>query len=138
MFIGNQQTPTCCFTTNKRYKKSLLTTICYIVRSTCRSDGSLSNLNVIILRWNKARGEIVDDLRATTEDSSESSFWIDDHIKRVFKKLVHSFIDAENQLYGLQIRKKKLESCKSDGKVLSGLKINVVAKVKAHRVFMKS
>ena len=98
------------------------------MRSTCRSDGSPSNLNVIILRWNKARGEIVDDLRATTEDSSESSFWIDDHIKRVFKKLVHSFMDAENQLYGLQIREKRLESFKSDGKVPSGLKINVVAK----------
>ena len=98
------------------------------MRSTGRSDGSLSNLNVIILRRNKARGEIVDDLKTMTEDSSESAFWIDDHLKRVLKKLVYSFIDAENQLYGLQIRKKRLESFNSDGKVPSGLKINVVAK----------
>ena len=70
----------------------------------------------------------MDDLRATTEDSSESALWIDDHFKRVLKRLVHSFIDAENQLYGLQIRKNRLESFKSDGKVPSGLKINVVAK----------
>ena len=98
------------------------------MRSTGRSDGSLSNLNVVILRRNKARGEILDDLKTMTEDSSESAFWIDNHLKRVLKKLVYSFIDAENQLYGLQIREKRLESFKSDGKVPSGLKINVVAK----------
>ena len=79
-------------------------------------------------RRNEEHGEIVDDLRAMTEDSSESALWIHDHFKHVLKKLVHSFIDAENQLYGLQIRKKRLESLKSDGKVPSGLKINVVAK----------
>lgn len=70
----------------------------------------------------------MDDLRATTEDSSESALWIDDHFKQVLKKLVHSFIDAENQLYDLQIRKKRLKSFKSDERVPSGLKINVVAK----------
>ena len=79
-------------------------------------------------RQNQARDDVVEDLRTTTEDSSESAIWIDDHFKRVIKKLVHSFIEAENQLYGLQDRKKRLESLKSDGKVPSGLKISVVAK----------
>lgn len=79
-------------------------------------------------RQNQARDDIVEDLRTTTEDSSESPIWIDDHFKRVIKKLVHSFIEAENQLYGIQNRKARLESFKSDGTVPSGLKISVVAK----------
>ena len=118
MFIGNQQTPAYCFTTNQSYKKSLLKTVLYrAFHLSFRWESFKSECHH--LRRNKARGEIVDDLGATTEDSSESVFWIDDHLKRVLKKLVHSFIDAKNQLYGLQIRKKRLESFKSDGKVPS-------------------
>ena len=79
-------------------------------------------------RQNQARDDIVEDLRTTTEDPSESPIWIDDHFKRVIKKVVHSFIEAENQLYGIQNRKARLESFKSDGTVPSGLKISVVAK----------
>ena len=79
-------------------------------------------------RQTQARGESVDDLRVSTEDSSEPEVWIDDHFIRIIKKLVHSFIDAENQLYGLQNRKANLESFQSNGTVPSGLKISVVAK----------
>ncbi|KAK2552249.1 hypothetical protein P5673_026776 [Acropora cervicornis] len=53
--------------------------------------------------------------------------WIDDNFQRVLKKLFHSLIDAENQLFSLQERKQKLESFKSDGKVPKGLKISRVA-----------
>ena len=75
---------------------SLSTRVFETRTATARLHGSLSNLNAIILKRNEARGEIVDDLRPTTEDSSASALWMDDHFKRVLKKLVHSFIDAEN------------------------------------------
>lgn len=78
-------------------------------------------------RQSSARGDVVEDLRATTEDPTESQMWIDDNFQRVLKKLVHSFIDAENQLFALQERKQRLESFKSDGKVPKGLKISNVA-----------
>ena len=78
-------------------------------------------------RQNQARDEVLDDHRATTaEESTESEIWIDDHFQRVLKNLVHSQIEAENQFYGLQERRQKLESAKSDGKVPSGLKIRCV------------
>ena len=67
------------------------------------------------------------DLRTTTEEPAESQMWIDDNFQRVLKKLVHSLIDAENQLFALQERKQKLESFKSDGKVPKGLKISSAA-----------
>ncbi|XP_067022942.1 uncharacterized protein [Acropora muricata] len=78
-------------------------------------------------RQSSARGDVVEDLRTTTEETSESQMWIDDSFQRVLKKLVHSLIDAENQLFSLQERKQKLESFKSDGKVPKGLKISRVA-----------
>ncbi|KAK2549252.1 hypothetical protein P5673_030368 [Acropora cervicornis] len=43
-----------------------------------------------------ARGDVMEDFRATTEELAESQMWIDDNFQRVLKKLVHSFIDAEN------------------------------------------
>ncbi|XP_067041056.1 myosin-15-like [Acropora muricata] len=78
-------------------------------------------------RQSSARGDVVEDLRTTTEEPPESQMWIDDNFQRVLKKLVHSLIDAENQLFSLQERKQKLESFKSDGKVPKGLKIIRVA-----------
>ena len=55
--------------------------------------------------------------------------WIDNNFQRVLKKLVHSFIDAENPLFALQERKQRRESFTNDGKVPKGLKIsNVEAK----------
>lgn len=78
-------------------------------------------------RQSSARSDVVEDLRATTEEPTESQMWIDDNFQRVLKKLVHSFIDAENQLFALQERKQRLESLKSDGKVPKGLKISKVA-----------
>jgi len=78
-------------------------------------------------RQSQAREEVVEDHRATTaEESPESEIWIDDHFQRVLKNLVRSFIEAENQLYGLQERIQRLESNKSNGKVPSGLKIRCV------------
>ena len=78
-------------------------------------------------RQSSARDEVVEDLRATdAEESPDPEPWIDEHFQRVLKKLVHSLIDAENQLYGLQDRRKRLESNKSDGKVPNGLKIHSV------------
>ena len=78
-------------------------------------------------RQNQARDEVLDDHRATTaEESTESEIWIDDHFQRVLKNLVHSQIEAENQFYGLQERRQKLESAKSNRKVPSGLKIRCV------------
>ena len=78
-------------------------------------------------RQSSARGDVVEDLRTTTEEPPESQMWIDDIFQRILKKLVHSLIDAENQLFSLQERKQKLESFKSDGKVPKGLKISRVA-----------
>ena len=78
-------------------------------------------------RQNQERDEVLDDHRATTaEESTESEIRIDDHFQRVLKNLVHSQIEAENQFYGLQERRQKLESTKSNGKVPSGLKIRCV------------
>ena len=77
-------------------------------------------------RQNQLRDEVLGDLRAAAEESPESEIWIDDHFQRVLKNLVHSFIEAENQLFGLQERRQRLESSKSDGKVPSGLKIRSV------------
>ena len=78
-------------------------------------------------RQNQARDEVLDDHQATTaEESTESEMWIDDHFQRVLKNLVHSQIEAENQFYGLQERRQKLESAKSNGKVPSGLNIRCV------------
>ena len=54
------------------------------------------------------------------KEPAESQMWIDENFLRVLKKLVHSLIDAENQLFALQERKQKLESFKSYGKVLEG------------------
>ena len=78
-------------------------------------------------RQSSALGDVVEDLRATSEETAESQMWIDDNFQRVLKKLVHSLIDSENQLFALQERKQRLESFKSDGKVPKGLKISNVA-----------
>ena len=78
-------------------------------------------------RPNQAHDEVLDDHRViTAEESHECEIWIDDHFKRVLKNLVHSHIEAENQFYGLQERRQRLESAKSNGKVPSGLKIPCV------------
>ena len=75
-------------------------------------------------RQNQACDEVLDDHRAiTAEESHESEIWIDDHFQRVLKNLVHSHIEAENQFYGLQECRQRLESANSNGKVPSGLKI---------------
>ena len=78
-------------------------------------------------RQSSASGDVVKDLRTTTDEPAESQMWIDDNFQPVLKKLVHSLIDAENQLFSLQERRQKLESFKSDGKVPKGLKISCVA-----------
>ena len=73
----------------------------------------------------------MEDLRAAAEESPDLELWIDDHFQRVLKNLVRSLVDAENQLYGLQDRRQRLESNRRDGKVPSGLKIrNITAKGK--------
>ena len=78
-------------------------------------------------RQSSALDDVVEDLRATSEEPAESQMWIDDNFQYVLKKLVHSLIDSENQLFALQERKQRLESFKSDGKVPKGLKISNVA-----------
>ena len=55
-------------------------------------------------RQSSARGDVVQDLRATTEEPAESQMWIDDKIQHVLKKFHHSFIHEENQLIALQAR----------------------------------
>ena len=52
----------------------------------------------------------------------DPELWTNEHFQRVLKNLVHSLVDAENQLYGLQDRRQRLESNRSEGKVPSGLK----------------
>lgn len=82
-------------------------------------------------RQSSAREEAVEDLRAAAEESPDPELWIDDHFQRVLKNLVRSLVDAENQLYGLEDRRQRLESNRRDGKVPSGLKIrNITAKGK--------
>lgn len=92
-------------------------------------------------RWkdSSARGNVMEDLRSTTEVPAESQMWIDDNFQCVLKKLVHSFIDAENQLFALQESiKRRLESFKSDGKLPNGLKIsNAAANLETPNVFSK-
>ena len=79
-------------------------------------------------RQNQARDEVLDDHRAiTSEESHEFEIWIDGHFQRVLENLIHSHIEAENQFYGLQERRQRLESAKSNGKVPSGLKIRGVS-----------
>lgn len=77
-------------------------------------------------RQSSAREEVVEDLRATAEESPDPELWIDDHFQRVLKNLIRSLVDAENQLYGLQDRRERLESNRRDGKVPSGLKIRSI------------
>ena len=69
----------------------------------------------------------MEDFRRTTKEPAEPQIWIDDNFQRVLKKLVHSLIDAENQLSALQDRKQKLESPKSEEKVSKCLKFSSVA-----------
>ena len=97
-------------------------------RSGSRSVLKLKKRQESAERQNQARDEVRDDRRATTaEESPESDIWIDGHFQRVLKNLVHSQIEAENQFYGLQERRQRLESAKSNGKVPNGLKIRCVA-----------
>ncbi len=52
--------------------------------------------------------------------------WIDDHFQRILKGLVRKFVDAENDLYALQERIKRLKLSKREKKVPSGMKIHCV------------
>lgn len=72
-------------------------------------------------------------------DQQEFQMRIDDNFQCVLKKLVHSFIDAKNQLFALQESiKRRLESFKSDGKLSNGLKIsNEAANLETPNVFSK-
>ena len=74
-------------------------------------------------RQGNAHGDVMEDLRATTEELAESQMLDDDNFQRGLKKLVPSVINAEN-LFARQEREKRLESFKSDGKVSNGLKIS--------------
>ena len=47
-------------------------------------------------RQSNAHEEIVEQLRASAEESPEPENWIVGHFQRVITKLVQSFIDAEN------------------------------------------
>ena len=77
-------------------------------------------------RQSSAREEAVEDLRAAAEESPDPELRIDDHFQRVLKNLVRSLVDTENQLYGLQDRRQRFESNRSDGKLPSGLKIRSI------------
>ena len=68
-------------------------------------------------RQNQMRGEVL------TAESPESEIWIDDHFQRVLTNLVLGFINAENQLCGLQYSKKTLESFNSDKKATENSKL---------------
>ena len=57
--------------------------------------------------------EIVEQLRASAEESPEPEKWIDGHFQCVIKKLVHSFIAAENQK-----KKKKIFNLNLNFKIL--------------------
>ena len=50
-----------------------------------------------LIRQSNGHEEIVEQLRASAEESPEPEKWIDGHFQCVIKKLVHSFIAAENQ-----------------------------------------
>ena len=50
-----------------------------------------------LIRQSNGHEEIVEQLRASAEESPEPEKWIDGHFQCVIKKLVHSFIAAENR-----------------------------------------
>ena len=77
-------------------------------------------------RQSSAREEAVADVRNTSEKSPEQKFWIDDHFQQMLKTLVRKVVEAENELYAIQERVKKLQDSKSERKVPSGLKIHRV------------
>ena len=92
-----------------------------------KSALKLSRRQASLERQNDARTDVVDELRPSAEESHEPEMWIDGHFQRVIKRLVHSLIEAENQLYALQERRQQLESCKRDEKVPNGMKISHIA-----------
>ena len=71
-------------------------------------------------RQTSAREEVVSDGRDTSAPPEEE-FWIDDHFQQTLKTLIRKFVEAENELYALQERIKRLKDSKSEGKVPTGL-----------------
>ena len=67
-------------------------------------------------RQASAREEVVSD-GSDTSAPPEEEFWIDDHFQQTLKTLVRKFVEAENELYALQERIKRLKDSKSEGKV---------------------
>ena len=84
----------------------------------------------------KRRAESADRQASAREEASsggrdtsaqpEEEFWIDDHFQQTLKTLVRKFVEAENELYALQERIKRLKDSKSDheGKVPTGLAVH--------------
>ena len=74
-------------------------------------------------RQTSAREEVVSDGRDTSAPPEEE-FWIDDHFQQTLKTLIRKFVEAENELYALQERIKRLKDSKSEGKVPTGLVVH--------------
>ena len=74
-------------------------------------------------RQASAREEVVSD-GSDTSAPPEEEFWIDDHFQQTLKTLVRKFVEAENELYALQERIKRLKDSKSEGKVPTGLVVH--------------
>ena len=80
-----------------------------------------------LIRQSNGHEEIVEQLRASAEESPEPEKWIDGHFQCVIKKLVHSFIAAENKnkkifkfkfkfenfikFWGKETRKRRISNC---------------------------
>ena len=91
-----------------------------------KSALKLSRRQASLERQSDARTDVVD-TRSSAEESHEPEMWIDGHFQRVIKRLVHSLIEVENQLYALQERRQQPESCERDEKVPNGMKISHIA-----------
>ena len=97
----------------------------YGVKST-RPSLKLKKRAESLERQSTARDEAVADVRNTSEQPPEEEFWIDDHFQQMLKSLVREVVEAENELYSVKERAKRLQDSKSEGKVPSGLTIHRV------------
>ena len=76
-------------------------------------------------RQSSARDDAVADVRNTSEQPQEE-FWIDAYFQHMLKTLVRKFVEAENELYALRERVKKLKNSKNEEQVPGGMKIHRV------------
>lgn len=76
-------------------------------------------------RQASAQEEVISDSH-NTSTPPEEEFWIDNHFQQMLKTLVRKFVKAENELYALKERIKRLKDSKREGKVPTGLVVYCV------------